>query len=101
MSNATRSSARQTFWRGLKFYAVGGVGIGVQLAALVVFRSVVHLDYRAATVLAVEVPSLIIFFGTKTLRGQIGRRCVHRTGCRGSSNSTRRTGCSRSLGISC
>lgn len=55
MSNATRSSARQTFWRGLKFYAVGGVGIGVQLAALVVFRSLAHLDYRAATVLAVEI----------------------------------------------
>jgi len=55
MTNDTQSSARQTLWRGLKFYAVGGVGIGVQLAALVVFRSVAHLDYRAATVLAVEI----------------------------------------------
>ena len=55
MTNDTRSPTRQTLWRGLKFYAVGGVGIGVQLAALVVFRSVAHLDYRAATALAVEI----------------------------------------------
>jgi putative flippase GtrA len=42
----------------MKFYAVGGVGIGVQLAALVVFRSVLHLDYRLATVLSVEIAVL-------------------------------------------
>lgn len=47
-------SLKTTFLRGVKFYAVGGVGIGVQLAALVVFRSVLHMDYRVATMLAVE-----------------------------------------------
>jgi len=62
MTNDTRSPARQTLWRGLKFYAVGGVGIGVQLAALVAFRSVAHLDYRAATVLAVEIAVIHNFF---------------------------------------
>jgi putative flippase GtrA len=41
-------------WRGTKFYAVGGIGIGVQLAALVWFRSALLLDYRLSTVLAVE-----------------------------------------------
>jgi putative flippase GtrA len=40
--------------RGMKFYAVGGVGIGVQLAALVWFRSALLLGYRLSTVLAVE-----------------------------------------------
>jgi hypothetical protein len=60
----------------------------------VVFRSLAHLDYRAATVLAVEIAVIHNFLWHQTLRGQIGRRCVHRTGCRGSSNSTRRTGCS-------
>jgi putative flippase GtrA len=46
--------SKTTFLRGMKFYAVGGIGIGLQLAALVVFRSVLHMDYRVATVLAVE-----------------------------------------------
>lgn len=40
--------------RWLKFNFVGGIGIGVQLAALAVFRSLVHLDYLVATALAVE-----------------------------------------------
>jgi len=40
--------------RWLKFNAVGGLGIGVQLAALATFRSLLHLDYLLATVLAVE-----------------------------------------------
>jgi putative flippase GtrA len=33
---------------------VGGIGILVQLAALALFRSVLHLDYLVATALAVE-----------------------------------------------
>jgi putative flippase GtrA len=45
---------RQTFLRWVKFNAVGGVGIAVQLAALALFRSVLHLDYLVATALAVE-----------------------------------------------
>jgi putative flippase GtrA len=48
------SEARQGFLRWLKFNFVGGIGIGVQLAALAVFRSLVHLDYLLATALAVE-----------------------------------------------
>jgi putative flippase GtrA len=43
-----------TFLRWMKFNAVGGIGIGVQLAALAVFRSWLKLDYLLATGLAVE-----------------------------------------------
>ena len=41
--------------RWLKFNAVGGVGIVVQLAALAVLRSWLKLDYLLATGLAVEI----------------------------------------------
>jgi putative flippase GtrA len=41
-------------WRWLKFNFVGGIGIGVQLAVLGVFRSLLHLNYLLATALAVE-----------------------------------------------
>jgi len=47
------SEARQSLFRWLKFNAVGGIGIVVQLAALSVFRS--KLDYLLATGLAVEI----------------------------------------------
>ena len=40
--------------RWLKFNFVGGIGILVQLAALALFRSVLHLNYLLATALAVE-----------------------------------------------
>ena len=46
--------ARQALIHWLKFNVVGGIGIGVQLAALAMFRSLLHLDYLLATVLAVE-----------------------------------------------
>jgi putative flippase GtrA len=46
--------ARQALIHWLKFNVVGGIGIGVQLAALSGFRSFLHLDYLLATVLAVE-----------------------------------------------
>jgi len=49
------SEARQCFLRWIKFNAVGGVGIGVQLAALAVLRSWLKLDYLLATGLAVEI----------------------------------------------
>jgi len=39
----------------MKFNAVGGIGIGVQLAAFAVFRSWLKLDYLLATGLAVEI----------------------------------------------
>ena len=45
----------RTFLRWIKFNAVGGVGIGVQLAALAVLRSWLKLDYLLATGLAVEI----------------------------------------------
>jgi putative flippase GtrA len=48
------SDARESFLRWLKFNFVGGIGIGVQLAALALFRSALHLDYLLATTLAVE-----------------------------------------------
>jgi putative flippase GtrA len=39
----------------MKFNSVGGIGIGVQLAALAIFRSWLKLDYLLATGLAVEI----------------------------------------------
>jgi putative flippase GtrA len=39
----------------MKFNAVGGIGIGVQLAALAILRSWLKLDYLLATGLAVEI----------------------------------------------
>jgi putative flippase GtrA len=41
--------------RWIKFNAVGGIGIVVQLAALAVLRSWLKLDYLVATGLAVEI----------------------------------------------
>jgi putative flippase GtrA len=38
----------------MKFNFVGGIGIAVQFAALFVFKSLLHLDYLAATAVAVE-----------------------------------------------
>jgi len=52
------SEARQALLRWLKFNAVGGIGIAVQLAALTLFRSALHLDYLLATALAVEIAVL-------------------------------------------
>jgi putative flippase GtrA len=49
------SEARQCFLRWMKFNAVGGIGIGVQLAALAILRSWLTLDYLLATALAVEI----------------------------------------------
>lgn len=40
--------------RCMKFYLVGAGGIGVQLAALALLTSVLHLDYLFATAMAVE-----------------------------------------------
>ena len=49
-----QSNSGTAFFRWLKFNFVGGMGIVVQLAALALFRSVLHFDYLLATVLAVE-----------------------------------------------
>jgi putative flippase GtrA len=40
--------------RWLKFNAVGGVGIGVQLAMLMLLKAGLHFNYLTATALAVE-----------------------------------------------
>ena len=45
---------RITGLRWLKFNAVGGIGIAVQLAALAILKSGLHLNYLVATTLAVE-----------------------------------------------
>ena len=47
-------SWRKTGVRWLKFNAVGGIGIGVQLVVLALLKSGLHLDYLLATGLAVE-----------------------------------------------
>ena len=49
---------RRLVERVAKFHAVGLLGVGVQLAALVLFKSLAGLHYMAATALAVEVAVL-------------------------------------------
>lgn len=44
--------------RAAKFYAVGGVGIAVQLAALALLKSAAGMHYLLATALAVEIALL-------------------------------------------
>jgi putative flippase GtrA len=44
--------------RWLKFNAVGAMGIAVQLAALALFKSGLHMDYLLATAAAVELALL-------------------------------------------
>lgn len=46
--------AETTFVRWLKFNFVGGLGIGVQFAALLLVKEVLHFHYLAATAIAVE-----------------------------------------------
>jgi putative flippase GtrA len=43
-----------TLTRWCKFNLVGGIGIAVQFLALFLLKSVMHLDYLAATAIAVE-----------------------------------------------
>jgi putative flippase GtrA len=45
---------RRTGIRWLKFNAVGGIGIGVQLAVLTALKAGLHFNYLPATALAVE-----------------------------------------------
>jgi putative flippase GtrA len=45
---------RATGIRWLKFNAVGGIGIGVQLLVLTALKTGLHLDHLSATALAVE-----------------------------------------------
>jgi len=52
--NGPRSIASSTLLRWCKFNLVGGIGIGVQFAALFLLKSVLHFNYLAATAIAVE-----------------------------------------------
>ncbi len=51
---SSQRDQNRSFLRWMKFNAVGGIGIVVQLVALAVFRSLLKLDYLLATGLAVE-----------------------------------------------
>ena len=55
---SSQKGGRRIFLRWIKFNAVGGIGIAVQLAALAVFRSWLKMDYLLATGLAVEIAVL-------------------------------------------
>ena len=53
------SAPRTNLWapklaRWCKFNLVGGIGIGVQFAALFLLKTVLHFDYLLATAIAVE-----------------------------------------------
>jgi putative flippase GtrA len=50
--------SRAWFGRMLKFNAVGAIGIVVQLAALALLKSGLHVPYLTATALAVEIAVL-------------------------------------------
>jgi putative flippase GtrA len=50
----TRENRRTPGMRWLKFNAVGGIGIGVQLLVLSALKTGLHLEYLLATALAVE-----------------------------------------------
>ena len=49
-----RGAAPSTVVRWCKFNLVGGMGIGVQFAALYLLKSALHFDYLLATAIAVE-----------------------------------------------
>jgi putative flippase GtrA len=52
---SSQESQKHTLLRWVKFNAVGGIGIVVQLAAMAVLRSWLKLDYLLATGAAVEI----------------------------------------------
>ncbi len=51
---AGKSDTPSLLVRWCKFNFVGGIGIGVQFAALFLLKGLLHLNYLAATALAVE-----------------------------------------------
>lgn len=53
-SESNQKSRLPIFLRWCKFNFVGGIGIGVQFAALFFLRSVMGFDYLLATAIAVE-----------------------------------------------
>jgi putative flippase GtrA len=77
--SSQKGRAQQSFLRWLKFNAVGGIGIAVQLAALALFRSGLHFDYLLATALAVETAVVHNFLWHErfTWADRPARRLVH------------------------
>jgi putative flippase GtrA len=62
---AARTKCRAVGIRWLKFNAVGGMGIAVQLIALAAFKSGLHWNYLFATAIAVEAAILHNFIWHK------------------------------------
>jgi len=58
MTGMTANPFPGRFVRWWKFNFVGAIGIAVQFVALLVMKSVFHLNYLAATALAVEIAVL-------------------------------------------
>jgi putative flippase GtrA len=58
----SRFQQSQTLLRWIKFNAVGGIGIAVQLTTLAIFRSWLKLEYLYATAIAVELAVIHNFF---------------------------------------
>jgi putative flippase GtrA len=78
-----------TLVRWYKFNLVGGMGIAVQFAALLLVRSVLHFNYLAATAIAVEAAVVHNFIWhehftwadrTKLDRTKLNRRKLDRSG---------------------
>jgi putative flippase GtrA len=66
------------FRRWLKFNTVGAIGIVVQLAALVILKSLLHVEYLWATALAVEAAVLhnFVWHERWTWKGRVGKKGV-------------------------
>ncbi|MEO7649339.1 MAG: GtrA family protein [Bryobacteraceae bacterium] len=64
----------------LRFNAVGALGIGIQLVALTVFQSGLHLHYLIATALAVEAAVVhnFVWHERWTWRGRAGAQGLER-----------------------
>ena len=62
-ANVKKSQSTLLLQRWLKFNFVGGIGIGVQFAALFILKGLVHLDYLVATAIAVEATVVHNFVG--------------------------------------
>ena len=56
--NSQNDNSRILLLRWMKFNVVGWIGIGVQLAALALFKSKMHFNYLIATAMAVEITIL-------------------------------------------
>ena len=65
--------SRTGLFRLLKFSVVGGIGVGVQLGMLALFR-VMAFNFLPATALAVNAPCCKTFYGIGTLHGLIAGR---------------------------